>query len=127
MDPAKARFNDAHCSTRNTVERTFGVVKRRFYSLSTGLRVKKLSDASKIVISCFILHNLCIQFGDNVEDLEDKKEKGSSETVEEQGGQHLDQQVGKRNQLLRFFQRNWDENWQSKCDLNYSTFVINGC
>jgi len=46
------------------VERSFGVIKNRFYSLSTGLRVKSMESASKLVIAAVILHNLAIKFGD---------------------------------------------------------------
>ncbi len=34
-DGPKKKFNKAHTRTRNTVERCFGVVKKRFYALAT--------------------------------------------------------------------------------------------
>jgi len=37
---AEHRYNFAHIQTRNVVERTFGVVKRRFLCLRLGLHVK---------------------------------------------------------------------------------------
>jgi len=37
---AEQRYNFAHIQTRNTIERAFGVVKRRFPCLRLGLRVK---------------------------------------------------------------------------------------
>lgn len=37
---AEERYNTSHIRTRNTVERAFGVVKRRFPSLRMGLRIK---------------------------------------------------------------------------------------
>ena len=41
QNAAERRYNYAHIRTRNTVERLFGVWKRRFPCLETGLRVKK--------------------------------------------------------------------------------------
>jgi hypothetical protein len=37
---SQRRYNSAHIRTRNTVERAFGVLKRRFPCLKMGLRVK---------------------------------------------------------------------------------------
>ncbi|KAK0151551.1 putative nuclease HARBI1 [Merluccius polli] len=37
--PAQRNYNAAHCSTRNTVERAFGVLKRRFHCLHGELRM----------------------------------------------------------------------------------------
>ena len=64
-DGVQGRFNQAHRTTRSIVERSFGVLKNRFYALSTGLRVKSMEYASKLIIAAAILHNLCHQFGDN--------------------------------------------------------------
>ena len=66
----RGRFNRAQIRTRNTIERTFGVVKHRFPVLATGLRIKKMIEAPKFVIAAFILHNLCIRYGDKGEDFE---------------------------------------------------------
>lgn len=66
-DQAKTRFNQAHCSTRNVVERSFGVLKKRFHSLSTGFRLKDMQDPPKFVMAACILHNLAISFGDTCE------------------------------------------------------------
>ena len=75
--------------------------------LATGLRVKKLEEASKIIVSCFILHNLCVQFGDRGDDLDgdgdddDDPQNGPDQVPR---GEHFEQREGRRNQLLRFFQ-----------------------
>ena len=45
---------------RRVVECAFGVVKNRFPVLSTGIRVKSPEFASKIIMSCFALHNFII-------------------------------------------------------------------
>jgi hypothetical protein len=67
--PAHIRFNTAHMKTRNTVERTFGLLKKRFYALQTTMRVKNMELAGKLVICAAVLHNLCISHGDFGEDL----------------------------------------------------------
>lgn len=55
---AQRRYNSAHIATRNTIERTFGVLKRRFPCLSVGLRVS-VNKAIPIIIATCILHNIC--------------------------------------------------------------------
>jgi len=57
------RYNFRQIRTRNPVERLFGVVKRRFPCLQLGLRTK-LATSFKIIVACFILHNIAIQHGD---------------------------------------------------------------
>ena len=54
------RYNCAHIKTRNTIERAFGVLKRRFAILSTPMRTK-LENSKKIVMACAILHNIAIE------------------------------------------------------------------
>lgn len=45
--------------TRNTVERSYGVLKRRFPVLSTGMgiQVEKVQD---VIVACCILHNIAV-------------------------------------------------------------------
>lgn len=65
------RFNNAHAKIRNTVERAFGVLKRRFFSLATGLRIRDMKLAAKLIICAMIVHNKCLAMGDFAEDFED--------------------------------------------------------
>ena len=51
------RYNIAHIKTRNIIERTFGVWKRRFAILNKEIRTK-LPTTKKIIMSCAILHNI---------------------------------------------------------------------
>ena len=67
-DPCKIRFNNSHKRTRSVIERAIGILKQRFTSLKSGLRVKKMELAAKIIKSAVIVHNMCISFGDNGED-----------------------------------------------------------
>jgi len=55
----------AHCRTRNTVERMFGVWKRRFACLATGLRLKK-DTVLVVIVATAVLHNIARDLqGDN--------------------------------------------------------------
>ncbi|RLU15166.1 hypothetical protein DMN91_012160 [Ooceraea biroi] len=67
---AKIRYNLVHGRTRQIVERTFGVWKRRFPCLSKGLSNKLICNTT-IIMACAVLHNLSLRY-DNIlpEDLE---------------------------------------------------------
>jgi nuclease HARBI1 len=62
---AQRRYNRSHIRTRNLVERTIGVLKRRFGCLSTKLKYAP-QKVGEIVVVCCILHNYAIAFGDNI-------------------------------------------------------------
>ena len=73
---AERRYETAFTSTRATVERCIGVLKRRFHGLRTEMRYAPVR-ATKIITACMVLHNLAIQYGtplpadDNDEDDDD--------------------------------------------------------
>nr|XP_046482675.1 putative nuclease HARBI1 [Neodiprion pinetum] len=56
---AQQRYNNVQSRTRQIVERTFGVWKRRFPCLSRGLGTKLLCSTT-IVVACAVLHNLSL-------------------------------------------------------------------
>ena len=60
---AEQNYNLAHCRTRVVIEKTFGILKRRFACLNIGLRVEP-EKACKIIMACVILHNFGIAEGD---------------------------------------------------------------
>jgi hypothetical protein len=62
MTPAQQRFNRAHASCRNVIERTFGVLKGRWRIL-LGLNVMDMTLACYLIQACCQLHNLCIRSG----------------------------------------------------------------
>lgn len=68
-DPAKNLYNESQIRTRNVVERSYGVLKRRFPILATGLRVA-LDRVEAIIIACAVLHNICIDARDNLPPVE---------------------------------------------------------
>jgi len=66
---AKELFNLQHSSLRNVIERTFGVLKKRFLILGSGTEPHYDVDTmTKIVLACCILHNF-LRRVDNYESL----------------------------------------------------------
>jgi len=58
-------YNEAQIRTRNVVERTFGIWKRRFPILSMGIRTK-LPLTQAIIVASAVLHNLAYENGDQL-------------------------------------------------------------
>ncbi|XP_068487124.1 uncharacterized protein [Phaseolus vulgaris] len=66
---AKELFNHRHSSLRNVIERTFGVLKKRFPIIASGTEPHYDVDTmTKIVLACCILHNF-LRGIDNYESL----------------------------------------------------------
>ncbi|CAF4890821.1 unnamed protein product [Pieris macdunnoughi] len=55
---AEQRYNEAHIKTRNTIERTFGIWKRRFPIVALTMRLS-LPNAQAVIIATSVLHNIC--------------------------------------------------------------------
>ncbi|CAH2101959.1 unnamed protein product [Euphydryas editha] len=53
-------YNRAHIRTRNTIERCFGVWKRRFPVLSLKIRLS-METTQAVVVATSVLHNICRQ------------------------------------------------------------------
>ncbi|KAK7874328.1 hypothetical protein R5R35_007802 [Gryllus longicercus] len=58
--PAERRYNAAHKSARNVIERVFGSWKKRFPCLHYTLRTK-VSTTLKIIVASAILHNIAVE------------------------------------------------------------------
>jgi nuclease HARBI1 len=67
---AQRRYNRAHIQTRNVVERSIGILKRRFPCLSSTLAYQP-EKVGKIMTVCAILHNIAIECQDQEEFLPD--------------------------------------------------------
>ena len=54
------KYNISHMKSRNVIERAFGVLKMRFRCLdsSAGMLMFSPERACRVIISCFILHNI---------------------------------------------------------------------
>ncbi|XP_049824700.1 putative nuclease HARBI1 [Aethina tumida] len=69
--PREIRYSRAHIRTRNTVERLFGVLKRKFSCLSKKLG-NKIETSCSIIVACAILYNIAIiHQRDVIDDLDD--------------------------------------------------------
>ncbi|CAG4999783.1 unnamed protein product [Parnassius apollo] len=55
---AEHRYNEAHIKTRNTIERAFGVWKRRFPVVALTLRLS-IPNMQAVIIATTVLHNIC--------------------------------------------------------------------
>ena len=66
------------------------------------LRLKSMTECSKVVICCIILHNLCIRFGNQwfEEEIEDSEEDLGHAPPEDTDG---NQREKRRNEILSFF------------------------
>ncbi|GFX38564.1 retrovirus-related Pol polyprotein from transposon 17.6 [Trichonephila clavipes] len=60
---SEARYNKSYVLTRNTIERKYGILKRRFPCLSIGLNCH-IDRVPAIVVACCVLHNLCMRLED---------------------------------------------------------------
>ncbi|XP_012566446.1 putative nuclease HARBI1 [Hydra vulgaris] len=100
-DGAQKRFNIAYRKTRSIIERCFGIVKDRFYALKTGIHLHKVEDASKLIMCGFVIHNLCLRYGDNDNDFEKCDEEQASENLTQ--ADQNDGAFNRRNQLLNNF------------------------
>lgn len=80
-------FNKMHAKARCKVERCIGVLKSRFRCL---LGERKLlyshERASKIIVSCVVLHNFLIQ---HVPDIADRAEEVNISPIERQHGANI--------------------------------------
>lgn len=101
VEGARCRFNEARKKTRCTIGRAFGVLKRTFYALHTGMRVKNMTRAAELVQCAVTLHNLCILFSDNGDDLLDDADLNNVHDELDIGPG--EEQEDRRQQLLQHF------------------------
>jgi hypothetical protein len=64
------RFNRALKVTRSLIERTFGILKRRFHILHSEIRMRP-ERVCTIIVACCILHNIAIDHNEPLHDLEE--------------------------------------------------------
>lgn len=98
-------YNESQIRTRNVIERTFGVIKRRFPVLSLGMRVK-LGTAKLIIVACAILHNIAVDDKDpvpetNIEGFDDML--AATEVPGEISSERNEQNNVRENTLLDYF------------------------
>lgn len=59
MSDAEKLYNESQIRTRNTVERQYGVWKRRFPCLAVGMSLKPETVVT-VITACAVLHNFCV-------------------------------------------------------------------
>nr|XP_050038107.2 putative nuclease HARBI1 isoform X2 [Dermacentor andersoni] len=106
IDTPEGRYNQAHASMRNVVERGIGVLKARFRCLQ---RYRTLlyepKDAATIVAACAALHNIALKAGEP--ELQDRDEEAEdNQPPLQQGlpvsqGHHTCRQETPRELLMR--------------------------
>lgn len=76
FSPADHEYQRAILSTRNTIERAFGVLKRRFPILHSGMQLRRIQLVQLVTTVCAMLHNICIDTGDlNIQDFPELPEE----------------------------------------------------
>ena len=80
--PQEVAYNNSHIRTRNTIERAFGVLKRRFGYLGTTLRTH-LDTTKAIIVACAVLHNVAVQTRLDLEeeDMEANRDRNNIEHI----------------------------------------------
>ena len=61
---AKQAYNRAHIAARNCIERTNGVLKRRFPALKYGMRLKT-ENVLPVIVAAVVLHNIATVMQDD--------------------------------------------------------------
>ena len=59
-DQTIAMWEHIAAATRNPIECAFGILNNRFSVLKSGLQLHHEDDCGRVMMTCAILHNLCI-------------------------------------------------------------------
>lgn len=97
---AEEAYNAAHIATRNTVERCFGLLKKRFPCLHTELKTS-IENSLVIIVACSVLHNLAIDWRDNPPQDRDEHIAEAEIVFEHNDIQHLQENTSIRTALVR--------------------------
>ena len=67
---AEERYNSRHKRARSVIEQSFGLLKLRFLCLHKfgGCLVYSPERCLRIITSCFILHNICIDYNIQIDE-----------------------------------------------------------
>lgn len=107
-DPVMQTYQANIISTRNVVERQYGVMKRRFPALAYGMRVK-VSTAQKIITAAAILHNICIDENDHAfdEDIDNmQNDDGDINDGNVGNADEIPQRMNARDQIIQLYRNN---------------------
>ena len=77
---AERRFNTAQRRTRIVIERSFGILKRRFPCVQNTMRTK-LQNSLVIIVAVAVLHNIALSWNEPLPESEDEEEEEEEEDV----------------------------------------------
>ncbi|XP_050675403.1 putative nuclease HARBI1 [Leptidea sinapis] len=63
--PSQEAYNRAHITTRNTVERCFGVLERSFPCLQIGMQLMT-EKVLIVIVACVVIHNMSLELDDYI-------------------------------------------------------------
>lgn len=78
--PSQEAYNRAQIASRNTIERCFGVLKRRFPCLHSGMQLK-LPKVLKVIVACVVLHNMTLHLDDYIVEYDEHVQEESDEPL----------------------------------------------
>ena len=81
------------------IERSFGLLKRRFPALKLEVRIKNPTEICKMIQSAFILHNICIDERDEDNFLSENEMEENEEEVTVDDTHPIGRAVDIRNNL----------------------------
>ena len=88
---AQSRYNKKLSSARMCVERSFGVLKRRFPALKWEVRLRRPENICILITSAMVMHNICIMQGESAQFFDDGPEE-----IERTPHQHIHQDDNSR-------------------------------
>ena len=104
---AKALFNRRHASVRNIIERSFGVLKKRFPILKGPMQNYRIATQNNIVLACCTLHNFMRDYAPNDEYFDEEAALGAQLDLQDGGNEiHEAQPIDMSQQGIQ----NWNEN-----------------
>lgn len=105
---AEQLYNESIIRTRNCIERSFGVYKRRFPILSVGININA-SKVESVVVATAVLHNIAINLNEIVPSVSTEMENLINLSFFEQGTEAQDRRPNGANEIttntiIRYFE-----------------------
>ncbi|XP_064485996.1 putative nuclease HARBI1 [Ornithodoros turicata] len=82
LSEQQVQFNFVHSSTRVLIENTFGILKQCFRQLK-GVELFTVEKVCRLITSCCVLHNICIDEGDILDNEDNTHSDNEADTYVE--------------------------------------------
>lgn len=105
-DEGQNIYNEAQIRTRNVVERSYGVWKKRFPILAVGINMN-LEFVESIIVATAVLHNIACYFGEQIPRVSLQLEKeidSSTFSTRDTANNVNNDAILQRNNLVRYFE-----------------------